>query len=67
VSEENQNRLFPDSTQLLVPLTVMVIKSKQIWMNPVRLPDPYRDTSASLDILYGNGRLGGELFAATNE
>lgn len=40
MSEGNQNSLFPDSTEFLVPFTVMVIKNKQIWMSSVGLPDP---------------------------
>lgn len=40
MSEGNQNSLFPDSIEFLVPLTVMVIKNKQIWMSFVGLPDP---------------------------
>lgn len=40
MSEGNQNSLFPDSTEFLVPLTVAVIKNKQIWMSSVGLPDP---------------------------
>lgn len=45
----------------------MVIKSKQIWMSSVSVPDPHRGTSAFLYVLYGHGRPGGELFAATSK
>lgn len=45
----------------------MIIKNKQIWVSSVRLPDPHRDTSALLYVLYGNRSPGGEVFAATGK